>query len=367
MENNQTFRKVLDIYEREVAKNTKNKRKVYHFEKNKMQNIEYICKQLENPNYWGGKYNIFLVKYPKYRVVMALNMRDKVINHYFTRYVLMEKLTKYLDDRNVATRKNMGTKVGLDYVNKYIEQNKKYNKFYILKIDISKYFYTIDHQVLKDMLRKDLNDFEYQYICNIIDSTNRPYINERIKTLKENEKNKTNRHEDIDRIPYYTKRKGLPIGNMSSQFLSIFYLNALDHKIVHDFHVKHYIRYMDDFLLIHPSKKHLEKCLKEIEYILENTYYLKLNKNKTKIYSSDQGFEFLGYRFRIYGNKTIMTVRKDNMKRIKQKVKETNYLYKRNKISFEHAFSSINNYLHAYQRSRSKIKRIVDRYWFQGK
>ncbi len=360
------YHKILYVYEHEVSKNTKNKRRVYQFEKNKMQNIEFIYNALNDVNYHGGRYNIFMIKYPKYRIVMSLNMRDKVINHYFTRYVLMPKLTKYLDDRNVATRQGMGTQAGINYVRKYLEQHKKYGKFYVLKVDISKYFYSIDHEILKEMLRKDLNDFEYQYICNIIDSTNMSYINESIDFLKNREYSKTNRLSEVEKIPYYSKGKGLPIGNMSSQFLSIFYLNALDHKIIHDFHVKHYVRYMDDFLLIHPDKKHLENCLAEIERILEQKYKLKLNKNKTKIYSSNEGFEFLGYRFRIYNKKTIMTLRKDTVVRMKKRVKEVNYLYNNNKMPFENAFSSINNFLNTYQGSKEKTRRIVEQYWFNG-
>ena len=103
-----------------------------------MQNIEYIYQTLQSIDYNGGRYNIFLVKYPKYRVVMSLNMRDKVINHYFTRYVLMPKLTRFLDDRNVATRKEMGTQAGINYVKKFLDKNKKYDKFYILKTEDDK-------------------------------------------------------------------------------------------------------------------------------------------------------------------------------------------------------------------------------------
>lgn len=366
MQKNKMFQNILKIYESEVSKNTKNKRKVYHFEKNKMQNIEYVYQTLQNPNYDGGKYNIFLVKRPKYRVVMSLNLRDKIINHYFTRFFLMPKLTKYLDPRNVATRSKMGTSAGIQYVKKYIEKNKKHDKFYILKIDISKYFYSIDHQVLKEMLKKDLDEFEYHYAESIIDSTNHPYINDCIKNLKQKEYAVTNRIDEIDKIPFYKIGKGLPIGNMSSQFLSFFYLNALDHKIIHDFHVKHYVRYMDDFLLIHPSKKHLEYCLREIKKILEETYKLQLNLNKTKIYSSTEGFEFLGYRFRLYHKKTIMTLRQDSINRIKKRVKEVNYLYNHNQISFESAFSSMNNFLHSYKGSKEKINRIIEKYWFLG-
>lgn len=261
--------------------------------------------------------------------------------------------------------KNLGTKAGIKLVKKYIEEHKKYETFYILKLDISKYFYTIDHKVLKHMIKPKLTEFEYHYISSIIDSTNESYINQKIEYLKQGALNDQNEKE-ISKIPFYEKGKGLPIGNMTSQFLSIFYLHALDHKIIHDYHIKHYVRYMDDFLLIHYDKQYLKEILKKITFILEHTYQLKINQNKTKIYNSKEGFEFLGYRFKIVNHQTIMTVRKESLRRIKKRIKEINYLYKHNKIPFETAFSSINNYLHSYKGSKSKIKRRVDRYWFEG-
>ena len=201
----------------------------------------------------------------------------------------------------------------------------------------------------------------------IIDSTNQNDVNKEIDRLKKQERLYSNRKEEILRIPNYEEGKGLPIGNMTSQFLSIFYLNRLDHKIIHEFHVKHYVRYMDDFLLIHHSKEHLKWCLKEIECILKRDYKLNLNRNKTRIYSSNGGFEFLGYRFRIWNHKTIMTLRRESIMRIKKRVKEVNYLYRCNRISFEKCFSSMNNYLYTYKGSKRKINDMIEKYWFQGK
>ena len=205
---------IFKIYENEISKNTKNKHKIYNFERYKMMNIKRICYELNNINYHGGFYNIFLIRYPKYRIIMSLNMKDKIINHYVTRYFLMPKLEKFLDDRNVATRKGKGRDYGIKLIKKYLEKMKKYNKFYILKLDISKYFYSIDHEVLKKMLKEDMGDtFEYKYICNIIDSTNKEYINKNIEKIKIRENKK-----EIYDLPYYYSGKGLPIGNMTSQF-----------------------------------------------------------------------------------------------------------------------------------------------------
>ena len=144
------FNNILNIYENEIRKNTKNKSKIYNFEKYKFQYINNIYNIIVNyNNNYTCKYNIFLITKPKFRIVMSLNIKDKVINHYITRNYLIPNLEKYLDDRNVATRKNKGTSYARKLLNKYIEENKKYDNFYILKLDISKYFYTIDHNILK--------------------------------------------------------------------------------------------------------------------------------------------------------------------------------------------------------------------------
>ena len=286
------------IYENKVRKNTKNKFKIYNFEKYKMQNINYIYNTINNyNNNYFCKYNIFLITKPKFRIVMSLNIKDKVINHYITRKVLIPKLSKYLDNRNVATRKNMGTSYGRKLVKSYIEKNKKYGNFYVLKLDISKYFYSIDHNVLKGMLCDKLEKNEYNFICDILDSTNCDYVNEKINYLKEKYKRKyPNNKEEIEKLPYYSFGKGLPIGNMTSQFLSIFYLNELDHKIIHDFKVKYYVRYMDDSILIDKDRDKLVKVYDFIEKELFNKYKLKLNYNKCKITSIKEGFVFLGYK-----------------------------------------------------------------------
>lgn len=93
----------------------------------------------------------------------------------------------------------------------------------------------------------------------------------------------------------YKTGKGLPIGNMSSQILAIYYLNKLDHFIKEKLKVKYYIRYMDDFILIHHDKEYLKYCLSEIKQELAKLK-LQLN-NKTTISEIHQGVNFLGYRF----------------------------------------------------------------------
>ena len=175
---------LLKIYEKEVSRNTKNKRKINNFERNKMENIYDIKNIIESGNYRVGKYNIFSISRPKYRIVMSLSVKDKIINHYVARKILINKLDKYLDIRNCATRKNKGLDYSIKLLIKYIEEEKKNGKFYILKIDISKYFYSIDHKVLKCLLIDKIDGEEYKIINNIIDSTNCDYVNEEVIKIK---------------------------------------------------------------------------------------------------------------------------------------------------------------------------------------
>lgn len=350
---------ILDTYDKVVSKRVKNKRGLINFELNKMSYISNIYNIIKNDKNTFYKYNIFIIKEHKYRIIMSANIYDKVINHYFTNNFLNKKLEPYLDKRNIATRKNMGTSYGIEMLKHYYEIFKKYDKFYILKIDIKKYFYSIDHNVLKSLLKDKLDKDEYKIICNIIDSTNYSYVNKKIFLLKKKYNNK-----EVNDIPYYQKDKGLAIGLMTNQLLAIFYLYKLHEYINRKLKLKYFISYMDDIIILHKDKQYLKYCLKEIEIMLNDVLKLEINKNKTKIVSSNEWLEFLGYRFKVINKKTIIRIRNKSLKRIKNKIKSTKYLYKNNKISLEKAFSIINNYKYSYKYSKgNKINKLINKYF----
>lgn len=358
MKDNISFVNLLNIYESEISKNVKNKKKLVKFEINKVQNITNIIDMLNRGKIGHEHYNIFLIYEPKCRLVMSLSIKDKIINHFVTRYALEAKLTKYLDPRNVATRKGMGTDYGIRLVIKYLKKLKS-NKFYILKIDISKYFYSIDHEVLKELLVDKLDSYEYDLICKIIDSTNKEYINSTINKIK-----KDNKAE----VPLYYHGLGLPIGNMTSQFLSIFYLYKLDHFIVHDLKLKYYVRYMDDFIILDSDLEKLKKARDIIIEKLEGEYKLKLNRKKTKIVSCKEGFSFLGYIFKVIDKKLVIKIKRSNLEKIKKRVKQVRYLLDRNKISHYRAFCSIMTYSNCYKYTENiRILKLIDRYFYHEK
>ncbi len=162
---------------------------------------------------------------------------------------------------------------------------------------------------------------------------------ERICGLNISDKEKNIKIREIEQIPLYKKGRGLPIGNMTSQILAVFYLNELDHFIKEDLGSKYYIRYMDDGVILSNDKEYLKNCLKEIEKMVLK-YRLCLNR-KTKIINvSKEGLDFLGFRYCIINNKVILKVRKLTKKNFKRKMK----LIHDEKISLESGLRIISSY-----------------------
>lgn len=342
------------IYEEEIRKNVKNKKKIFEFEKQKIEYLIDIKRVLENNLYDGGKYNIFLVFKPKIRVVMSQSIYDKIINHYVARFILMPKLTKYLNYRNYATRKNMGIDYAIKLLKKDIEYFKKYENIYFLKLDISKFFYKIDHCKLLELIKNDLTYDEFNLVKKIICSTNKEYINLVIKRFEKKLKME---------LPLYNFGKGLPIGNMTSQFLAIFYLAKLQHYMINNLKLK-FVNYMDDYIFIHNDKNYLNRCLKIIEEKLNIEYKLDINKNKTMIVNAKNGVSFLGYNFKVINKKTIIKLNKNSKKNIKKGIKRTKYLFENEMIEFSQVFSSIENYKHSYPfANKNAVTNIFNRYW----
>lgn len=291
------FENIVNAYN-EVCKNTKNKRKVSRFKEYKCIYISRIHNILKTKKYKPGPCNIFTIYEPKERRIVSQNMQDKVINHLVSRHILYPAILPCLLDVNVASRKGLGTREGIRLAMKFHRICKiKYKKYYILKCDISKFFASINHDILKKKLEKRIKDKDaLKIVFDIID----------------NEKN------------------GLSIGEMTSQVLAIFYLNDMDHFIKETLKIKYFIRYQDDFLLFHPSKKHLKYCLAELKKFLGNEK-LVLNK-KTRIYKSTNNFIFLGRKPN--GNYA-------KYRDVKRKIKRRIYLYKIGKIKLTGLTNSI--------------------------
>lgn len=338
-----------------VCTKVKNKDKVNKFETYKSEHILNIYKRLNTRNLNIGKYNIFMINDPKCRIVMAQNIKDKIINHLIAEYVLVKTFENKYGNNMCATRIGKGTLYGVKLLKKYLNQMKrKYNNFYVLKLDISKYFYKIDHNVLKNILKKNIKDRDaLNILYSIIDSVNEDYVNKKIIKLKQsrinylkqsNLKNKNKLIKEVEEIPLYEYGKGVALGNQTSQAFGLIYLYEINHFINENLHLHKCINYMDDFIIIHHDKNYLKYALKEITNKLEKEYNLQINIKKTKINSIKNGIDFLGYRFYVINNKVILKLRNCTKTKFKKKIKDLKLLKQYNFISDNEYNIMINTY-----------------------
>ena len=285
----------------EVCRNTRNERKVFNMKQYKSIYISRVYDTLINKEYKVGPYNKFTIFEPKERLIVSQGIQDKIINHLVARYILYPALLPCLIDTNVASRKNMGTKAGIEYEQKFIRKcNIRFKKYYILKCDISKFFASIDHNILKEKLKRRIKDKDaLKIVFDLIDSND----------------------------------QGLYIGSMANQALAIFFLNDFDRFVKEVLKIKYYERYQDDVLLFHESKEYLRFCFEEIKKFLEKEK-LKLN-DKSRIYKNTDNFMFLGR------NKKGEYIRYRN---VKKKIKAKHYLYTNGKINLYSLCSSISCY-----------------------
>ena len=321
-----------------VCSKMKNKEKAEKFMLYKSEHIINIRNKLMSKNLDFSKYSIFLITDPKCRVIMSQSIEDKVINHLVSKYLLVDVYENIYTNSMCATRKGKGSSYGIHLLKTYLNKIKyKYTNFYYLKIDIKKYFYSIDHNILKSILSHKIKDKDaLEVLYKIIDSTNNNYINKRIDNLKNNRINylkDNNLIREVEEIPLYKYNKGCSIGNQTSQAFGLIYLYKFNHYLKERPHLKCVINYMDDFIIIHEDKDYLKLCLKQIRQYLFNNLKLELNEKKTRIDSIKNGIDFLGYRFIIKNSKVIMKLRNRVKKNFKKKVKYLQELFVNHYIS----------------------------------
>lgn len=326
-----------------VKKTCKNKRKIFLFETNLNSNIVNIYLDIKNNRYVPSDYNAFCIYEPKIRIVMSQEIRDKIVNHYITNYILIPSLDRKLISQNVATRKGKGTKAGLDYVNKYLNiLNAKYENIYCLKLDIHKYFYSIDLDNLYLCLENDLHDKRLVNLIKTLLSKTYDYkVNKVIKRFN---------YVNDDCIPLYTNKRGLSIGAVICQFLAIYNLNYIDHYIKEKLKCKYYVRYMDDMLIFDNDKIKLKYIWDKLDNKLKD---INLSLNiKCNIYKMDRGIDFLGTDFKIRKKKLIINPSKMTLTRIKKNLYET-----KRKDIFKY-YKSIGSY-HGYFGKFKNLERII--------
>ena len=315
-----TFENLYEAH-KNCRKTKQHKGEVIRFETNLGYNLTKIIQDITNKKYKLGNYKKFIIYEPKKRLIEAPPYKDRIIIRCFCDKVIKPKIEKKLIFDNTACRKNKGSSFAIKRLEKflrheYLKENN--NKIYFLKCDIKKYFQTINHEILIEILKNiKFSDDEMWLITKLIkEQPDKPSI-------------------------------GLPLGNQSSQWFALLYLNKIDRLIKEQLKIKGYVRYMDDMILIHRNKKYLNECKIKIEEVCNRELKLSLNQ-KTQIGKVENGIDFLGYRHILNSNgKVIRKLRQSSKIRMKKHLKtleklrtknivDNNYVYIRKNAYYNH-------------------------------
>lgn len=237
--------------------------KIYH---NLDDALFTIQEELETHTWQPAPYRQFWITEVKPRLINAPAVRDRVIHWALMLQVGHIFERRFIDD-SYACRTGKGTHLASQRMQSFLQKaSNKWGNPYILKCDISKYFPSIDQEILMQQVRRIIADKDALWIFETI-----------IK----------NGQADFG--------VGIPIGALTSQWLANLYLDALDHYIKDDLGIKYYLRYMDDFVIVTDSKECCQELLALIDAYVTDKLHLKLNP-KTTIYPSSHGVDFVGYR-----------------------------------------------------------------------
>ena len=326
------FQNLYTAYKK-ARKGRRGKRSVAKFEANLLEALLYLHALLVNRAYRMSEYIAFEVFEPKRRVVMAASFKDKIVHHSLCDNVYDERISKTFIYDNYAAQRGKGTHFGLDRLEEFMRRFYRLNGAdgWVLKCDIAKYFYTIRHDKLKEMLRKHITDPGALWLSDlIIDSTESP---------------------------------GIPIGNQTSQWYANLYLSGLDHFIKETLKIKYYGRYMDDFYLIHEDKEYLRYCRGEIERRIADLG-LAFN-SKTNIFPLKNGIDFLGFHFYLTETgKVIRKIRRKSKNNVRRKLKRMKGLLEKGAITEKEIQCSYQSWRgHAQKGNTYHLVRNMDAYF----
>lgn len=299
---------------------------VMRFTANLEENLIEIQNELMWQTYSVSPYRQFFIHEPKKRLIMALPFRDRVVQWSIYRILapLLDK--RYIGD-SFACRVGLGTHKAVEKLQYWLRMlERKHSKIYVLKLDMTKYFYRVDHSILMGILERIVKDKKLLWLLENIIRCDHTRFGLSV--------------DDTDFTGQTVEGVGMPIGNLTSQLFANLYLNELDQYVKHNLRFRHYMRYMDDALILHHDKKELWRAKDEIEYFLEDKLRLKLN-DKTCVRTHRQGIDWVG--FRVWP--THIKFRKTSALKMKRRLKHLQKMYKLGEVSLDEVKASVQSYL----------------------
>lgn len=280
-----------------------------------------LQEKLVNDTYHHGGYYDFLIYDPKQRLISAAPYRDRVVHHALCN-VIEPLLDKSFIFDTYACRKNKGTHAAVDRYQAFARKNR-----YVLKCDIRKYFASIDHEILLAMIARKIRCLKTQGLI-------RKIVGSRL------DPSQTTYFPGDDLFTPITRKKGIPIGNLTSQFFANLYLDGFDHFIKETLGCRHYIRYVDDWVVLDNSKERLNDIKAQAIQYLEGLR-LALHPKKNRVHRVCDGILFLGYR--IFPSHRLLA--KSNVLGMRRRLKKMELLYRDGKISLASVHQRIQSWI----------------------
>jgi len=285
------------------------KRDVLPFTFDLSRNLLEIQRELKDKSYQVGKYFSFYVYEPKKRLVQALPFRNRIIQQALCLVITPLIERSFISD-TYACIKGRGTHAGSSRLQEFLRPARnKWESPYCLKCDIAAYFPSINHKILLSLFEQKIKCPETLWLIEKITNSN-------------------------------GEQTGIPIGNLLSQLSANLYLSTLDRYIKEKLMIKYYLRYMDDFCIIHGNKVYLSWLKDEIAGVLRDNLKVKFNR-RTSIFPVSQGVDFLGYRTW----ETHKLLRNKSKNRMRRKLRRIQRLYARDEIALPTINSIIQSWL----------------------
>lgn len=312
----------------EFRKGKKKRFDLQIFERNLEDNLFDLHQQLKTRIYRHGSYQSFYVQDPKQRHIHKAEIKDRIVHHLLYKY-LYELFDKTFIYDSYSCRLSKGTHRGVKRLEKFARKvSKNYTRdCWALKLDIKKFFASVDHKILAQLLEKQIKDKDILWL-----------LSEVIESFSG------------------SPSKGIPLGNLTSQIFANIYLNELDQSVKHKLKVKYYLRYADDFIILDSNKDTLCEYVGILAEFLKDDLNLKLHPKKIIIRKLDWGIDFLGYIVLPH----YILPRTKTKRRIFNKLKE-----KINDSNFDQSLQSYLGYL-LHSNSFELKQRLKNQIWLSA-
>jgi len=282
----------------QAAKGKKNNPRVALFLRNLENEVIALEEELLTKIYQPRPYRTFKIYDPKERMICAADFRDRVVHHAVCSVLEPIFEQPFIDD-TYACRKNKGTLRAIRRAQGFSRRHR-----YFLKLDVHKFFDSVDHGVLKTQLRRKVKDADLLWLLDVF----------------------------IDHpVPWTAPGKGIPIGNLTSQHFANCYLTGVDHFIKNCLRIEGYVRYMDDLVLFADEKEILWDAVVKIKTYLDKMLHLNVKSGSLLLTSVSQGLAFLG--FRIFPG--VTRISRQGWRRFRRKVINRNAQLVRSEIDHE--------------------------------